>query len=289
MRWELESDLDMFAARARPLLESDIVNNVVATVLSGLIAGHSDAAPPFLAVGMDGAGAVAAVTMRIAPWPMLCTPFDPGGADALMERWLERDPDLPGVNASRETAHGVSAAWARRTEGRHPMPDRHGHALLPDGGRSAATRAWTSGPGTPRGPRGGGAVVERVRHREPRDRRRTRHPGRPSSTGRIARQQLWLWEDEGPPVSMVAVNPPVAGVVRIGPVYTPVDARRRGYASSAVAAASRHALNASAHTCMLFTDLANPTSNKIYADVGYRRFGEWEETEFTRAPGKPCP
>jgi len=28
---------------------------------------------------------------------------------------------------------------------------------------------------------------------------------------------------------------------------------------------------------MLFTDLANPTSNKIYAEVGYRRTGDWEE------------
>ena len=46
-------------------------------------------------------------------------------------------------------------------------------------------------------------------------------------------------------------------------------------------------LDAGAHTCMLFTDLANPTSNKIYADVGYRRFGEWEETEFTPAPAGP--
>ena len=89
------------------------------------------------------------------------------------------------------------------------------------------------------------------------------------------------------PVSMVGLNPAVAGVVRIGPVYTPVDARRRGYASSAVAAVSRQALDAGAHTCMLFTDLANPTSNKIYADVGYRRFGEWEETEFTPPGAQP--
>ena len=29
--------------------------------------------------------------------------------------------------------------------------------------------------------------------------------------------------------------------------------------------------------CTLFTDLANPTSNWIYADVGYRRFADWEE------------
>ena len=31
---------------------------------------------------------------------------------------------------------------------------------------------------------------------------------------------------------------------------------------------------------MLYTDLANPTANKIYAEVGYRRFGDWEEHAF---------
>jgi predicted GNAT family acetyltransferase len=123
-------------------------------------------------------------------------------------------------------------------------------------------------------------VVERVRRREP-----VIDAGPESRAiavdARIAHRRLWLWEDRGVVVSMVAVNPAVAGVVRIGPVYTPPEARRRGYASSAVAAVSRQALQTGAHTCMLFTDVSNPTSNKIYADVGYRRFGEWEETEFT--------
>jgi predicted GNAT family acetyltransferase len=31
---------------------------------------------------------------------------------------------------------------------------------------------------------------------------------------------------------------------------------------------------------MLYTDLNNPTSNRIYADVGYRRIAEWEERVF---------
>jgi predicted GNAT family acetyltransferase len=31
---------------------------------------------------------------------------------------------------------------------------------------------------------------------------------------------------------------------------------------------------------MLFTDLENPTSNKIYAEVGYRRIADWEEHAF---------
>ena len=96
---------------------------------------------------------------------------------------------------------------------------------------------------------------------------------------RIREGRLFIWED-GRPASMVGVNGPVAGVVRIGPVYTPDGLRRRGYAGTAVAAASRRALTAGATRCALFTDLSNPTSNKIYAEVGYRRFADWEEHEF---------
>jgi predicted GNAT family acetyltransferase len=85
-------------------------------------------------------------------------------------------------------------------------------------------------------------------------------------------------------VSFVGMNRPIAGVVRIGPVYTPPEHRRRGYAGSAVAAASRLALGNGARVCMLLTDDTNPTSNKIYAEVGYRAFGAWEEYAFER-PG----
>jgi predicted GNAT family acetyltransferase len=96
---------------------------------------------------------------------------------------------------------------------------------------------------------------------------------------RLATGDLFVWERGGAPVSVVGLNGPVAGVVRIGPVYTPPALRGHGYASAAVAAASRAALTRGAHTCMLLTDLANPTSNKIYAALGYRRFGDWEEHE----------
>jgi predicted GNAT family acetyltransferase len=34
---------------------------------------------------------------------------------------------------------------------------------------------------------------------------------------------------------------------------------------------------------MLFTDLANPTSNRIYAAVGYERFADWRECRFEPA------
>jgi predicted GNAT family acetyltransferase len=45
--------------------------------------------------------------------------------------------------------------------------------------------------------------------------------------------------------------------------------RNRGYASSLVAAASQAQLDAGRRFCFLFTDLANPTSNHIYQEIGY--------------------
>src|SRR5262249_10458581 len=98
---------------------------------------------------------------------------------------------------------------------------------------------------------------------------------------RLAARQEFLWEDERP-VSVLAHHVVVAGAVRIGPVYTPPEFRSRGYASAAVAALSRRLLAAGAERCMLFTDLANPTSNRIYASVGYVSFAEWEQHRLLR-------
>ena len=84
-------------------------------------------------------------------------------------------------------------------------------------------------------------------------------------------------------MSVVGHAEPVAGVMRIGPVYTPPQHRGRGYASSAVAAVSRAALEGGMSQCLLYTDLANPGSNRIYAALGYRRVADWEEHSFAPA------
>src|SRR5437879_4955178 len=114
----------------------------------------------------------------------------------------------------------------------------------------------------------------------------TRTPGWPllvSELGhRDAQELVERWLEEDPSVPGVTGVPQVAGTARIGPVYTPPEHRCHGYASAAVAAACRAALARGAHQCMLFTDLANATSNRIYAAVGFRRVGDWEEIEFKR-------
>ncbi|KQV23936.1 MULTISPECIES: GNAT family N-acetyltransferase [unclassified Kitasatospora] len=93
---------------------------------------------------------------------------------------------------------------------------------------------------------------------------------RPTVERRTAGGHLHIWEHQGTPVSFAAVSPVIAGMSRIGPVYTPPEHRGRGYASGVVAAGSAHALAAGAEEVLLYTDLANPTSNSIYQKLGYR-------------------
>ena len=83
-------------------------------------------------------------------------------------------------------------------------------------------------------------------------------------------RRLYLWEDDGRVVSLVGAGGETPNGIRIGPVYTPPDARGRGYATSLTAAASADQLARGRRFCFLFTDLANPTSNRIYRAIGYR-------------------
>jgi uncharacterized protein len=80
-----------------------------------------------------------------------------------------------------------------------------------------------------------------------------------------------LWEVDREPVCAVGYGSPTTTGVRIGPVYTPPEHRGRGYASALTADVSAEQLAAGRRFCFLYTDLANPTSNKIYVAIGYRR------------------
>jgi GNAT superfamily N-acetyltransferase len=81
---------------------------------------------------------------------------------------------------------------------------------------------------------------------------------------------LMLWTVEGSPVSVASLTRPVGGMVRVGSVYTPPELRRRGYAAAIVAHVSRVAREAGSPEVVLFTDIANPTSNSVYQRIGFR-------------------
>jgi predicted GNAT family acetyltransferase len=241
--------------------------------------GHHESGIAVFVYGLDEDGEVVSAALRVPPWPLLASELDASDATELVELWLSEDPQVPGVNGLPVTARAIAHAWAQRTGGttsrrmreamhvlttvRDPQRPASGRLRLAQSTERSLLLDWMRDFAVEAGVMGGAQADAMV-------------------DTRLDRQHLFVWED-GEPVSMIGISPAVAGVVRIGPVYTPPEHRRRGFAGSAVAATSRRALEQGACQCLLFTDLANPTSNKIYADVGYRRFADWEEHAFHRA------
>ena len=93
----------------------------------------------------------------------------------------------------------------------------------------------------------------------------------------------YLWVD-GAPLSLAGCNGPTPNGIRIGPVYTPPEQRSHGYASATVAALSQLLLERGFRYCFLFTDLSNPTSNKIYQAIGYQPVCDVDEYAFGAEP-----
>jgi predicted GNAT family acetyltransferase len=63
-------------------------------------------------------------------------------------------------------------------------------------------------------------------------------------------------------------------------VYTPPAFRRRGYGTAVTAHATANALAHGAEHVVLYTDLANPTSNSIYQKIGFVPDHDAEERAF---------
>jgi predicted GNAT family acetyltransferase len=283
MRFALTRDPTEFAARAERLLSERIECNVLATVLMGVLDGSRADGSPVFVCGLNDRDEARFAAMRTPPFPWLASPLD-AGADELVAMWLTVDPEVDRVVAVAPTARAIAAAWAEHTGGttrcamreamhvldevRDPARPAPGELRLADAAERSLLVEWMREFVAETGIVGAAQAESMI----------------DTSLGRAG---LLIWHD-GQPVSMLGVNREVAGVVRIGPVYTPPPQRRRGYAGSAVAAASRRALARGAQRCMLYTDLDNPTSNKIYAEVGYRRSADWEEIALER-PTAPEP
>ena len=87
---------------------------------------------------------------------------------------------------------------------------------------------------------------------------------------RISDNRLYVLEYNGMPVTMAKISRDLQTVCVIGLVYTPPYFRGKGYATSCVAAVSQFGLDRGFSKCVLYTDLANPTSNSIYMKIGYK-------------------
>ncbi|EOS8269113.1 TPA: GNAT family N-acetyltransferase [Bacillus paranthracis] len=90
----------------------------------------------------------------------------------------------------------------------------------------------------------------------------------------ITNHRLFGLEVDGKLVSVAAKTRPTKNNITVNFVYTPKEERKKGYASNCVATLSQRMLDEGYKTTTLYTDLANPTSNKIYQEIGYEQIAE---------------
>lgn len=270
---------EFLAAAGEYLAAEPVVSTVVTTVAHRLVAdrGSRPDRDWWLAVTDDTGVAVGAAmrTATFAPYPPFLLPMPDEAALALARALDGRGEEVLAINGALPAVHVCAAELARLCGGRvevsqhtrlHELTALTPPAPVP-GRLVAATERdvelvveWIT------------AFMGDADEQAGRRRGSSAHgvPERPEILRRIRAGLVWFWVDGlGEPVHLTGVNPPSFGVVRVGPVYTPPSQRGRGWASNAVAEVSRRAQADGTRVC-LFTDQANPTSNKIYTALGYR-------------------
>jgi uncharacterized protein len=85
----------------------------------------------------------------------------------------------------------------------------------------------------------------------------------------IVNQDTFVWEVKGEAVSSAQIARPTENTMTIRFVYTPPAYRKKGYGSAVTAVASSEIMKRGKKSCLLYTDAKNPTSNKIYQNLGY--------------------
>ena len=253
-----------FLERAAPLLLGDEARHNLILGIAGTLRDHPDLYPEHALWVVDDDGASVGAALCTPPFNLVLAQGSDEAIDVLAGSIA--DP-LPGVvGATPEVDRFVAAAGVTAV----PRVRQAIYAL------DAVVPPARPAPGSPRAATPADRPIllewwrafgiEALAEPEPDEGRVARNVDHKLSepAGGIA-----IWEHEGTPVSAVGFGSPTPTGVRIGPVYTPPEQRGRGYASALTAHVSTEQLAAGRSFCFLYTDLANPTSNKIYADLGY--------------------
>ncbi|MFG2984900.1 GNAT family N-acetyltransferase [Streptomyces sp. NPDC048258] len=267
MTWTFTSDLAAYLAAAGPSVAAQPVpNTLLLTVADALERRGPHAygpADPVFGWWTGADGAVSGALLCTPPYPLQLGALPEQAVRALAAA-LATEPLLAGIggiSARRRDAEALAGAWGRpsRVAERNRLYRLAG-LIAPDpvpAGR-ARPAAETDLP----------LLLEWTGAFN----REAGQPGAASEAAlrdRISYGGTLLWEHAGTPVSLAGFGRPIGSASRVGPVYTPPELRGRGYAAGVTHAASEAAYAAGASEVLLFTDLANPTSNGVYLRLGY--------------------
>ncbi|WP_238590866.1 GNAT family N-acetyltransferase [Paenibacillus beijingensis] len=101
----------------------------------------------------------------------------------------------------------------------------------------------------------------------------------PAAERAVETGNFYLWIVEGKPVSMANIAHRSPRHARINAVYTPPALRKNGFASAIVSELCS-VLEGERLTPMLYADLKNPDSNKVYQNIGFVERGKIASIKF---------
>uniref|UniRef100_A0AAU2JV22 GNAT family N-acetyltransferase n=1 Tax=Streptomyces sp. NBC_00049 TaxID=2903617 RepID=A0AAU2JV22_9ACTN len=267
MTWTFTSDLAAYLAEAGPAVAAQPVpNTLLLTVADALERRGPHAygpADPVFGWWTGADGAVSGALVCTPPHPLQLGAL-PDEAVRELAAALTTEPLLAGiggVSARRRDAEALGGAWGRPfrfTEENRLY--RLAGLVAPDPAPAGRARPATEAD-LP-------LLLEWIEAFD----RELGLPGGASEAAlrdRISYGGFLLWEHGGNPVAVASFSRPIGSASRVGPVYTPPGLRGRGYAAGVTYATSEAAYAAGASEVLLFTDLANPTSNGIYLRLGY--------------------
>jgi GNAT superfamily N-acetyltransferase len=238
----------------------------------------------------SGSGLLGAA-LHTPPRPLYLPPMPDRAAAALARAVHRSGREVPGVAGAVGPTAAFTRTWRRLTGRTAWRTGRQGTLVLdgepvPPTGVPGAAR-----PADPADPADVDLAVAWLARSEVEVHGRDRAPvpGREAMARELSGGRMLVWQVGTEPVSLAGWRPPASGVSRIGPVYTPPEHRGHGYAAAVTTAATRAARRAGASRVMLFTDLANPVSNRVYRRLGYRQVGEMQEWSFGSPAQAPTP
>jgi GNAT superfamily N-acetyltransferase len=269
-----------FWSIAGPLYSADPIRHTLAlTVCRRMLHAPDPDEPPPTLVTLWTGDRLAGATFLTPPFLLVGSALPAKNLDEAAAALLDVDPELPGVSGPRDTGEPFAQAWSTLTGAavkevmaqrlyrlaRLEPPVIPGRARVATDDDADLIVGWRRN-----------FEIEAVGHQRLTDAQVESMVRRSLALG----NGLLLWEVGGRAVAHAAVGRPIGGMSRVGPVYTPPELRGRGYGTAVTAAATQWALDAGAENVLLFTDLANPTSNSIYRRIGYRPVLDCAELEF---------
>lgn len=275
-------DIHAFTERVEPFLMLDeAAHSLILGICSSLKLPNNYDEAPYLGCCED-AGRIIGVAIRTPPYNFILSRLsDDGAVEAFARDAYELYGELPGAIGLKDTVAAFADCWQQLT-GHSSRLNRAERLFRVD---EVIPVAGVRGEYRPAREDDFETMVqwlmafaaEALDSAAPQDAERNVRL-RLESDPRVRGMRIWL--DEGKPVSMAGYGGLTPHGIRIGPVYTPPEYRRRGYASALTAALSQEMLDNGRSFVTLFTDLSNPTSNHIYQTVGYVPVCDVDEYRF---------